>query len=60
MQILGASNEPDWCGCITHRLVLQVPERDGYQLFFLSGNHDFDFGLYSDKPSITEFTPSKY
>jgi 2',3'-cyclic-nucleotide 2'-phosphodiesterase (5'-nucleotidase family) len=30
-----------------------------FKLFFFLGNHDFDFGVYSDKPSITEFTLCK-
>ena len=27
---IGASDEPDWRGCITHRSVVQVSKRDGY------------------------------
>ena len=49
---IGASNELDWRGCITHWLVLQVHERDGCQLSFFSGNHDFDFGGYFQSPNV--------
>ena len=60
---IGANNEPNWCGCITYRLipVFQVPERDGckFWIVLFLGIHDCDFGVYRDKPSITKFTLCK-